>query len=500
MTILTLRLALLLLSFVMVSGQSNGSNETSTSKTAPRTSLSNPVVEEHLDRFLDLINSPPPAGQLNATEYEERFVPEFVAQVPLDVFNGIVMQLQAVALDTGTTWKLVDVALDQDMVVGVVIAAVPEDGVVISMSIDADTDQVNAFLLSPQQLEDEPNTLSEAVSLLKDLGHNLNFLVANVDDNNNCQPLLGEGVDQQTPLGSMFKLWVLAAVKDAVADGAITWDQAVTVTERVKSLPSGIVQNDAVGTSRTVRELSELMISISDNTATDMLMELVGRDKVERTLWDYEHHDPSLNIPFLTTKELFLLKLHDETQDAGEFPGPSGQAYVAGNTTERRAILDQYRNTSIEAMALPLLSWTKPIAIEELEWFGSTMDICRILSALYDDNEASRIMALNPGIPDDENLWSYIGFKGGSEPGVLGLSWYLVPADSPQGNKVVTATVWDPDDAFAATTATLLIGALRDLALTNVDTMTSSGLRKFKTTTMWVVSMFAVGSLVFAAD
>ena len=39
------------------------------------------------------------------------------------------------------------------------------------------------------------------------------------------------------------------------------------------------------------------------------------------------------------------------------------------------------------------------------------------------------ILALNPGIRFDPGTWSYIGYKGGSEPGVLSLTWYLERRD-----------------------------------------------------------------------
>ena len=42
------------------------------------------------------------------------------------------------------------------------------------------------------------------------------------------------------------------------------------------------------------------------------------------------------------------------------------------------------------------------------------------------DAEAFRIMAINPSAtPAIKANWHYIGFKGGSEPGVLNLTWLL---------------------------------------------------------------------------
>src|SRR5690606_39753601 len=44
------------------------------------------------------------------------------------------------------------------------------------------------------------------------------------------------------------------------------------------SLPTGILQEWPVGTPMTIQSLATLMISISDNTATDVLLRVAGRD------------------------------------------------------------------------------------------------------------------------------------------------------------------------------------------------------------------------------
>ncbi len=48
------------------------------------------------------------------------------------------------------------------------------------------------------------------------------------------------------------------------------------VTDESKSLPSGVTQDNLAGMVLMVEELAERVISISDNTATDLLIQLVG--------------------------------------------------------------------------------------------------------------------------------------------------------------------------------------------------------------------------------
>ncbi len=71
-------------------------------------------------------------------------------------------------------------------------------------------------------------------------------------------------------------------------------------------------------------------------------------------------------------------------------------------------------------------------------------------------------MAINPGVRLDAKTWTYAGYKGGSEPGVLSLTWYLVRHD---GKAFVLSLVLnDPhraiDESSAAAVAEAAIALL----------------------------------------
>src|SRR5690606_27330832 len=83
------------------------------------------------------------------------------------------------------------------------------------------------------------------------------------------------------PTASVFKMYVLYAVAQAIEAGTLTWSEQLEITDDVRSLPSGELQNEPAGTLVTVREAAEKMIAISDNTATDMLIKRLGREQVE---------------------------------------------------------------------------------------------------------------------------------------------------------------------------------------------------------------------------
>lgn len=60
---------------------------------------------------------------------------------------------------------------------------------------------------------------------------------------------------------------MLDALAEAIASRRVAWDEKLTITDQVKSLPSGVLQNKPEGTRVSVRDVADALISISDNTA-----------------------------------------------------------------------------------------------------------------------------------------------------------------------------------------------------------------------------------------
>ena len=72
---------------------------------------------------------------------------------------------------------------------------------------------------------------------------------------------------------------------------------------------------------------------------------------------------------------------------------------------------------------------------EDLEWFASTDDLCRAMLWIkeHTEDEGTRagreLMTINDGLRFTEGKWKTVAFKGGSEPGVVNLTWLLERAD-----------------------------------------------------------------------
>ena len=81
-------------------------------------------------------------------------------------------------------------------------------------------------------------------------------------------------------LASMVKVPIAIAVMQAVDEGVVTLDTSLTVRADDYVDGAGRTNSASVGTPLSVRFLLEQMIVHSDNTASDMLIELVGLETV----------------------------------------------------------------------------------------------------------------------------------------------------------------------------------------------------------------------------
>jgi beta-lactamase class A len=240
--------------------------------------------------------------------------------------------------------------------------------------------------------------------------------VAKVNDGQ-CDRVAGTNTAQSLPLASIFKLYVLYAVADAVKAGTVSWDDQLTVTEKGKAVGSGMEL--PVGAHISVRTAAEKMIATSDNMATDMLIGKIGTQAVETALAEAGHHDPAAMTPFPTMYELFSVA----------WGQPDVREQWKQATPQARERLLQQANSHVYQPD-PLRAHV-PASGYGAEWYGSAEDICRVHAALQAGAvgkaaPVKQILAAAPGIKLDPREWPYIGAKAGGLPGDLTFSWYAV--------------------------------------------------------------------------
>jgi beta-lactamase class A len=83
---------------------------------------------------------------------------------------------------------------------------------------------------------------------------------------------------------SVIKVPIMAAVYAACAQGHLSLDERIPLRREDQVGGSGVLSALAPGLRLTVRDLVTLMIIQSDNTATNMLIDRVGKERIERTM------------------------------------------------------------------------------------------------------------------------------------------------------------------------------------------------------------------------
>jgi beta-lactamase class A len=86
--------------------------------------------------------------------------------------------------------------------------------------------------------------------------------------------------DYRCRTASVIKFPILIHVALAVQEGRLDWNEKLTLTEAEKVGGSGVLTQMTVGTDYTLRDLCVLMTIVSDNTATNMVIERVGVEPV----------------------------------------------------------------------------------------------------------------------------------------------------------------------------------------------------------------------------
>jgi len=78
------------------------------------------------------------------------------------------------------------------------------------------------------------------------------------------------------PSASVIKVPILAALYAEVAAGRLLWEETVSLTEAAKVPGSGVLRELHAGVELTLEDLARLMIVVSDNTATNLLIDRIG--------------------------------------------------------------------------------------------------------------------------------------------------------------------------------------------------------------------------------
>ncbi len=129
---------------------------------------------------------------------------------------------------------------------------------------------------------------------------------------------IGVNADAVMPTASVIKVAVLAELYRQVAAGTVSLDERREVTPDDWWGGSGVLKEFAPGLTPTVNDLARMMIIVSDNVATGMLVRLLGKDAINQSLrkwglakmtlvWEMTLGDDIRNYAVSTPRELARL-------------------------------------------------------------------------------------------------------------------------------------------------------------------------------------------------
>ena len=95
---------------------------------------------------------------------------------------------------------------------------------------------------------------------------------------------IGFDSDDVMPTASLIKVPILNALYQAVHEGKLALDDRTTYREEHRCLGSGVLERLTPGVEMSVRDAAVLMIIISDNSATNMVIDLMGLDYINEQL------------------------------------------------------------------------------------------------------------------------------------------------------------------------------------------------------------------------
>jgi beta-lactamase class A len=257
------------------------------------------------------------------------------------------------------------------------------------------------------------------------------FLLAELGDDGSAREVAAYNPHVQFAIGSTFKLYILAELAAQVKAGDRKWSDVVPLTHQ--SFSSAATQGWPKDSPVTLHTLAGWMISVSDNGATDTLLHRLGRQAVEQRLALIGHSAPDKTLPFLSTVEAFALKSNPELRT---------RFLKASEAEQRDLIKSEQASLTLEKIDGSTIGGA-PASIGTIEWFASPADVVTLMRhiRLQSDDRMMGIMAINnPLGPELAKKWRYVGYKGGSEPGVISMSYLL---QSHSGKWYVATGSWN---------------------------------------------------------
>lgn len=259
---------------------------------------------------------------------------------------------------------------------------------------------------------DQTLTMDQAADKVLTLSTDGAMVVARARPDGTCTTLTGRNETAPRATGSVFKNWVVGGVAQGIMAGTLSPTENLTMTSGLLA-PGGVINAEPVNTVFPANELTTLMQGISDNTATDLLLNRVGRTSVESLVVDWGMPLPPASntlLPFMGISQNFHL--------FRSFPLATSQNWLTLTEAQQEAFF----TGSILPLGNTFGAFFHADLLSQVTWRASPIDICRAYAGLrfrtYAGSDAFRVvdraMSAQAAQPNVRAEWDRVWYKGGS--------------------------------------------------------------------------------------
>ena len=207
----------------------------------------------------------------------------------------------------------------------------------------------------------------------------------------------GFNATQSMPAASTIKIPVMVEVFRQLQTGKFDLDRRVTLLARDKDWGSGELCDAPAGTQYSITDLLEKMIDISDNTATNMLIRLVGRRNINATM---------IGLGLTRTHLTEDIRTSDWSIRSALRTSPHDLVRLL-ELMARRQLVDEWSSNEMisileEDQINTLLPEPLPEDVEIAHKTGSFFDTLNDAGIVYADNAPYVIAVMTTGLPSKD--------------------------------------------------------------------------------------------------
>jgi hypothetical protein len=269
---------------------------------------------------------------------------------------------------------------------------------------------VNAHNGNLQYPEDMNLDLNQAINKFTTLAADTGLLIAWINDNDECQTIAAHQPDTLRATGSLFKPWVLGGLADEIDAGNLSATDDVEFVASERVFNDTLVNREPFGTMFKLGDLAGMMLGNSDNTATDLVHETVGRGLIDAYIDGSGVNDATVLKPILSVNEQFHLFF--------SFPLVTAQNYVSDTEANQ---LDFINNQIVPLGPVSSFPFNNESLLTSGSWRATPRDVCANMARLRQYDIGSSAMQLVDRAYGAQAaqfgvrpLWDRVWYKGGS--------------------------------------------------------------------------------------